>query len=340
MPTTIHASIESWITNWLSSNGLSTQTSISLLLGDGSSRAFYRITTPQHHYILVSDPQWTQTQDYPQHQRYLKDLGLPVPLFYSSDPSKGFLLMQDLGDELLQFRINKNPAELHAWLSKAVKLLADLHGKTFPVPATLPVAQRSFDTNKYFSELEFTFEYLNQKLLNQPKMAPSQLDEIKHFCAMISNLGPQVFSHRDYHCRNLMILNNELVMIDFQDARMGSPHYDLASILYDAYQPLSDENRSELITIYKNHLAKYSVSDQVNWSTFNTDLKQVAFQRTLKAAGSFASFFIRFGKTTHWPYLIPALREAKKLQEGGFGVSTEILDIEKSIALISQIKLQ
>ncbi len=337
---TTQASIQKWISNWLLSQRLSTDFSTHLLLGDGSSRSFYRVLGKNQSYILISDPQWTQTQDYPSHQQFLETLGLPVPKFLNYEASLGFLLMQDLGDELLQFRINSDPKSKLAWLKAAISLLADLHGKTFPVPENLPVTSRFFDADKYFSELQYTLEYLHQKLLNGSRTSDSNLKELANFCRTIAQIEPSVFSHRDYHCRNMIIQNNQLWLIDFQDARMGAPHYDVASLLYDAYVPLNDIDRQELLKTYRNQISQYAVGQKISWHIFESDLKQVAFQRTLKAAGSFASFFIRFGKVTHWPYLIPALKSALHLQKSGYGVKSSVIDIEKWIALISQIKIQ
>lgn len=332
--------IENWISKWLSTQRLSTHFIYQLLLGDGSNRSFYRIQTEQQNFILVSDPQWTQTQDYPAHQSFLKGLSLPVPEFFFTDPKQGFLLMQDLGDEFLQTRIQSDPSSKMAWLEKAIRLLADLHGKAYPVPPKIPAASRFFDAEKYLTEILFTFEYLHQKLLNLPKISDSTYTQLSQFCKTIAQIEPSVFAHRDYHCRNLLIQREQLWIIDFQDARIGSPHYDVASLVYDAYLPLNDSERSILINAYKTELSRHSVSKKIAWHIFESDLKQVAFQRTIKAAGSFASFFIRFGKTTHWPYLIPALQSARNLQENGFGVKSSVLDIEKWIALISKIQLQ
>ncbi len=340
VPATIQQSIQVWLTPWLASQGLPIDFSVSLLLGDGSTRSFYRVVTSQKNYILISDPQWVQTQDYSPHQLFLKDRGLPVPQFFITDPEQGFLLMEDLGDELLQNRIIQNRDQKIVWFKRAAELLAHLHGKTFPVPTTLPVAGRFFDRDKYFSELNFTLEYLHQKLLNQGGLESSALEILKKFCQDISEISPVVFAHRDYHCRNLLIRDETLFMIDFQDARLGSPHYDLASLLYDAYAPLTDIERLDVLDSYTKALKNFPVSQQIDWNLFEMQIKQVAFQRTLKAAGSFASFFIRFGKSTHFPYLIPALTSALNLQREGLGVGPSVLNIEKWITLISRIQIK
>jgi|688.fasta_scaffold186221_2 aminoglycoside/choline kinase family phosphotransferase len=325
------------IEDWLSKQGFRQPVEITHLLGDGSSRSFYRVVSPnQNSYILLSDPDWKLTQDYPAHQTALKAAGIPVPEFIASDPSQGFLLMQDLGDELLQLYLVKNPEQKVSWLRKAVELLANLHGKLFPVSASLPVSQRRFDEEKYFQELCFTFEHLREKYLKLPPVSKEGLAEVRRFCAGLDSFKPWVFCHRDYHCRNLLVHKDSLWMIDFQDARLGPPAYDLASILYDAYFPLPEDLRTELLAVYKKTLSSYSVFSQIDWKAFEKELGLVAYQRTLKAAGSFASFFNRFQKKTHLPYLKPALQMAREL-EIKWGIAQPVattFEIEKMIGLL------
>lgn len=304
------------IEDWLSKQGFLKPVLITHLLGDGSSRNFYRVSVPanQTSYILLSDPDWKLTQDYPAHQAALKKSGIPVPEFVVSDPSHGFLLMQDLGDELLQMHLVKHPGQKVTWLVQAVELLANLHGKLFPVSASLPVSQRRFDEEKYFQEFCFTFEHLREKFLKLPPVSREGLLVVRSFCAGLDAFKPWVFCHRDYHCRNLLVHENALWMIDFQDARLGPPVYDLASLLYDAYFPLTEDLRNLLLAAYRNTLSSYSVFSEIDWNSFQKELGLVAYQRTLKAAGSFASFFNRFQKKTHLPYLKPALLMAKELE--------------------------
>lgn len=334
VPVTIPKNLEVWLSNWLVTQRISTNFNLVLLLGDGSSRSFYRALFSDRSFIIVSDPVWTQTQDYPAHQSFLKKIGIPVPDFFVDDPKNGFLLMEDLGDELLQHRINSSQDKKFFWLEKATILLAELHGKSYPVPPKLPVFSRSFDQKKYFDELSFTFEHLHQKLLglSAPDIALNQ--NISDFCKKIASVGPSVFAHRDYHCRNLLVKNESLMMIDFQDARMGSPHYDLCSLLYDAYIDISEIEKNALLQIYEKTLRTYPVFQSIDWKNFESSMKNIAFQRTLKAAGSFASFYTRFGKDSHLGYIIPALKSALALQKTGYGFS---FDLERWIALVGQL---
>ncbi|NDD03862.1 MAG: hypothetical protein EB078_03055 [Proteobacteria bacterium] len=96
----------STIQKWLLKQGITEPAQVIHLLGDGSSRQFFRvrIAAKGAHYILLSDPSWTLTQDYPAHQQALKSARLPVPAFIAIDPSAGFLLMEDLCKVLCNFR--------------------------------------------------------------------------------------------------------------------------------------------------------------------------------------------------------------------------------------------
>ena len=299
-----------WIEQWISKNRISGPVQVKSLAGDGSQRSFYRLTWKKDSCVLLSDVAWDLSKDYPAHQAYLQSRGLPVPRFLEIDAANGVLLMEDLGDLHLQSRMLVDPTHKMDWLIKATELLATLHGKTYPVPADLPVATRSFDKEKYLQELSFTVEHLHKGYLKLPELSQGQMSRIAQFCDSLGGFKPLLFSHRDYHCRNLMLHEEKLFLIDFQDARLGPPQYDLASLIYDAYVPISISERASLISRYRQTLSAYPVSRDIDDSIFERDLNAVALQRVVKAAGSFASFFTRYGKKTHLPYLIPSLQYA------------------------------
>jgi len=305
--------IHAWIERWIASQRITTPLKFHPLAGDGSQRTFYRLTWGKASRVLLSDIGWDLSKDYAPHQEFLASHALPVPLFFEVDASGGFLVMEDLGDQLLQFEILKHPNEKMAWLETATRLLSTLHGKTYPVPKTLPAATRRFDQKKYTDELKFTFEHLQVGYLGMPAPSAAELIAVEDFCGAISHIEPQVFAHRDYHCRNILVKDKKLYLIDFQDARLGPPHYDLASLVYDAYVPINDTQRAKLAALYQEELKAYPLYGAIDWKTFDSDLRRIAFQRVVKAAGSFASFFMRYGKETHLPYLVPALQYAVSL---------------------------
>lgn len=316
-PSELGSRVVKWLENWIATEKIS-HSSLAMvrLAGDGSTRSFYRLSWPQHSKILLVDPAWISSKDYPAHQAYLTQRGLPVPRFEQWDEKVGVLVMEDFGDTLLQFRIQKTPLEKGAWLKRSAELLADLHGKTFPVPGTLPVSTRRFDAEKYQQELLFTQEHLVEKFLALPPASKKALGLVSTFCRALAAIGPDVFAHRDYHTRNLLVHEEKLYLIDFQDARLGAPHYDVASLLFDPYVALTEKERQPLFNAYQQRLTQFpQVYEKISWETWEEDLERVAYQRVVKAMGSFASFFTRFDKKTHLEYLVPALKIVEQLEK-------------------------
>lgn len=287
---------------------------VTTLAGDGSQRVFFRVATKSKRAVVVSDPGWRFTGDYAPLQRFLASKGLPVPDFFVEDPKNGYLMMEDLGDELLQHRLLAAPAERMRWLVRTVELLADLHGKTYPVPPGLPVNGRKFDAKKYKEELAFTTEHLHRGLLGLPTPSESAEKNVGFFATSLEDVDAWVFCHRDYHSRNVLVHGEALELIDFQDARLGPVHYDLASLVYDPYVPLAEDERRSLVAAYQKALSRYALAGELDVADFDRRLDAVALQRLVKAAGSFASFFTRFGKGLHLAYLAPCLETAAKLQ--------------------------
>lgn len=335
------ASLQVWINQWLSTRGKLPGDSAEVipLKGDGSQRSFYRLKVKGVSYVVLHDQEWISSKDYAPHQTYLRSQGIPVPDFVAVDPAAGIIVMGDLGDELLQARIQAKPDEKLTWLEQAVDTLAHFHGKAWPVPHDLPGATRSFDRQKYGDELRFTLEHLHQKFLDLPPLGATALGALERFCERIAAFQPAVLCHRDYHTRNLMLCGQQLFLVDFQDARLGSPHYDVASLVYDAYLPLTGPERTRLLSRYKKSLAPFLLAKAVAWDRFASDVDPVAFQRTVKAAGSFASFYTRYGKGSHLPYLIPCLESVQQLETAAAQIEPDIASafpVKKWLAKIQE----
>ena len=97
---------------------------------------------------------------------------------------------------------------------------------------------------------------------------------------------PRVFTHRDYHSRNLMVDGARLGVIDFQDALMGPATYDLASLLRDAYIQLDEAVVDELVAYYLDRFEDYAMFG-IDRRGFRHAFDLTSIQRNLKAAGRF-----------------------------------------------------
>jgi aminoglycoside/choline kinase family phosphotransferase len=95
---------------------------------------------------------------------------------------------------------------------------------------------------------------------------------------------PRVLCHRDYHSRNLMLHEGALVIIDFQDARMGPNTYDLASLLRDSYVDLAPDRVDDLVAYFEALIAGAGPADATQ---FRRRFDLMSLQRNLKALGTF-----------------------------------------------------
>jgi len=120
---------------------------------------------------------------------------------------------------------------------------------------------------------------------------------------------PRVFTHRDYHSRNLMMLEDRLRVIDFQDALLGPASYDLASLLRDSYLSLPEELIEELVVHYLEVRAKAGAPlDRVQFMRL---FDMTSIQRNLKAAGRFVYILLEKNNDRYLQYIPRTLANVK-----------------------------
>ena len=270
--------------------------SVDKLTGDASTRRYYRIFTTETTYVVCLDEPLKNSLEEPNFvklQRVLHAEGVRVPLIYDKDLSVGYLLEEDLGDQTFIKEIAKikSSEEEYRFYKEAIDLIISFHkintekynGETF--------TQMAFDTTKLFQEMEFTKKYFLSKLFNVNVEDPSVLKlyaKLLEVCEELSN-QKRVLVHRDYHSRNLMFKGDDQVVIDFQDARMGTPLYDLVSLLEDCYYDLTRENRDALKKYYYDTFFKNF--DQKSYDEYLRLYDLMSVQRVYKAIGSFSYIY-------------------------------------------------
>jgi aminoglycoside/choline kinase family phosphotransferase len=267
------------------------------LTGDASTRKYYRIWTPTTSYVVCLDNPIQDSSSEPSFlriQRVLHAEGVRVPLIYDKELTTGYILEEDLGDTTYLREISQisNKDEEFQFYKSAIDLMANIHKVDVEKYKAEPFAGLAFDTEKLYSEMEFTKKYFLKMYLGLDVGATNVellYKRLYDMCFMLSS-EPRVLVHRDYHSRNLMIKNGEQIVIDFQDARMGTPLYDLVSLLEDCYYQLEDGNKQKLIQYYYTQYFK----DFDPTKTFDQFLylyDMMAIQRVYKAIGSFAFIY-------------------------------------------------
>jgi N-acetylmuramate 1-kinase len=142
---------------------------------------------------------------------------------------------------------------------------------------------------KLMWELDFFLEYMIKHLCVRQLKSRDEAALRGQFWKITAMLArqPRVLTHRDYHSRNLMLRQDRLRVIDFQDARLGPCQYDLASLLYDSYVVLPADLREELLTYYLEQKAMID-GRPFDRESFLRVFDYTCLQRNLKALGTFA----------------------------------------------------
>ena len=195
--------------------------SITRLVGDASSRSYFRIhLSSGGTLILMKMPEPFDQSQFPYLDVYhlLQGNRISVAQVLSMKPEKGYVFLQDLGDDTLyeKYRDWNEQTRLH-FLLKSLNILREIE-------LTVPASQLAFDAEKFLWELNFFLEHFLQGYRNLD-LSDAEIQAYREqFAKLATELAgrPRVFCHRDYHSRNLMVLRDDLYVIDFQDARFGS----------------------------------------------------------------------------------------------------------------------
>tara|TARA_B100000686_G_scaffold310562_1_gene353430 strand:- start:350 stop:1402 length:1053 start_codon:yes stop_codon:yes gene_type:complete len=291
-----------------------------LLKGDASDRKFYRVI-----YQLNSSParplstiimQLAEIEPKPAFndmQKFLKDQGIPVPDIFGFDAERGLIFLMDCGDTHLADQIKNDPKNTVQWYKKAINIIVDFHTRTTEnLTKDCPAKELFFDTEKLIWEMNFMLEHYVKSMLGNI-LSPDKKNKTRQalgiVCRTLSDQD-RVFTHRDYHSRNIMVYGRNLKVIDFQDARMGPCQYDLASLLKDSYIVLEDSVRKELLEYYIESM--HYVGKKIDRDPFYKIFDWMSVQRNLKAIGTFAYQSKVLGNDNYLQYIEPTLEYVRK----------------------------
>ena len=222
--------------------------------------------------------------------RHLAKAGVAVPALYHYDQVAGLLYLEDFGDLLLVQACEGAPArETAAHYHRAIETLVRIHTTaTSPADPNCVAFHRAFDVPLLMWEFDHFLEYGVAARHGKP-MCAEDFQPVRGAFQSIAELiagQPRVFTHRDYHSRNLMVEGDRLGVLDFQDALLGPAGYDLASLLRDAYIALDESLIDELIAAYLDRMEQ-SGDGLGDRAAFRRLFDLTSIQRNLKAAGRF-----------------------------------------------------
>ena len=260
---------------------------------DASFRRYFRVDVADGGTLIAMDapPPQEDVRPFVHVAALFAATGVTVPTILASDIEQGFLLLSDLGSTTYLKQLNPDTA--HKLYLDAIEALVQL--QVHSAPGQLP---------------EYDRELLHRELMLFPdwylsKHRNAVLDDKQHsdlngvFDTLLANnlAQAQVFVHRDYHSRNLMVLpSGNPGILDFQDAVYGPITYDLVSLLRDAYIECDEEMVLDWAVRYWEHARRAGLPIASDIDMFYRDFEFMGLQRHLKVLGIFARLYHRDGK--------------------------------------------
>ncbi|MEL7097419.1 MAG: phosphotransferase [Pseudomonadota bacterium] len=267
-----------------------------VVAGDASNRRYERLTLGAETSIVMDAPpsKGEDVRPFIRIAGHLKTCGLSAPSILAADEVEGFLLLEDLGDDIYA-RVLERDATLEGRLySAAVNVLVELH--QHPAPALEP-----YDAATMTALSMLAFDWYLAGVDSVDTSARQRAETAIY--AILEPILPSVMIQRDYHAENLLWLPERhgvarVGLLDFQDAMLGHPAYDMCSILLDARRDVPRD-------IHDAMLEHYIVTARVGDETaFRGAYWALALQRNLRIIGVFARLCLRDGKP-HYVDLLP-----------------------------------
>lgn len=303
---------------------------------DASFRRYFRIDTarereqperpcepPGHGQSVVAmdaPPPMEDCRPFVHAAAVLRDAGVRVPRVLAVDLEHGFLLLEDFGSTTYLQRLREcagDDARIDALMRDAAKALVRLQA------ASRPGIFPDYDRAQLTRELQLYPQWYvaRHRAFTLDDDERATLHEA--FGQLVANAlaQPRVFVHRDWHSRNLMVLDDGTNpgVLDFQDAVHGPLTYDLASILRDAYIEWPEERQIDWAVRYWQAARERALPVAGDFGAFYRDFEWMGLQRHLKVLGIFARLYYRDGKDRYLadlPLVVSyALRTARRYRE-------------------------
>ena len=262
---------------------------VSPVAGDASFRRYFRIDCAAHGKAILMDapPPHEDPRPFIHIAQYLNGYQFRAPEIFGTDLTRGFVLLEDFGDRRMREHLDAHPEDEVAVYRAAIDAIVRLS-------ATPAVQTQPYNMATYMREVQLLSEWF------MPAMG-LDFDSGAFDRMWAQSLAPlsdyqKVTVLRDYHAENIMLLDDgQQGMIDFQDALVGHPAYDLVSLLQDARRDVSPALESEM-------RAYYDETAQPD-ADFDAHYALLGAQRNTKIIGIFTRLWKRDGKERYLSFL-------------------------------------
>jgi N-acetylmuramate 1-kinase len=262
------------------------------LAGDASFRRYFRVTDGSRHAVLMdAPPPHEDPRPFLTIARHLTGQGFAAPKIFAEDLDQGLVLLQDFGDDRMREAVDAGTVDERATYAATVDLLVELH--KHPAADVPPYARKELHREAgLLTEWYCPAVGLDADVTGYREVWDSTFDRIdaKHEVTVL----------RDYHAENIMLRAGKtgharLGLLDFQDALVGHPAYDLVSMLQDARRDVPLGVEAEMLARYVD-LARPADS-------FATAYAILGAQRNAKIVGIFTRLWQRDGKPRYLDFI-------------------------------------
>jgi aminoglycoside/choline kinase family phosphotransferase len=288
---------ENALHQWLKTIYPNAEYTITPLAGDASFRRYYRLhQAMSSHIIMDAPPDKLTLSPFVYIQNLLAEHGITTPKIFALDHELGFALLEDFGDRLLAEALAQdNPQPLY---QSAIQILTHMQQH----PSLENFELKTFDQPFMLQELTLFQDWFLQRYLGLTLEAEEQQLLQQTFDMLTAAIArqPKVLVHRDYHSRNIMLLQSQpsykFGIIDFQDAMVGPFTYDLVSLLKDCYILLPHEQLINWLHYFYEHS---TLSKQYTFAELQQAFDWCGLQRHLRILGTFCRLHLRDGKSNY-----------------------------------------
>ncbi len=280
------------VNDWVASRFPDQSVRITPASADASFRRYFRVTLADGstHIAMDAPPPQEDCRPFLAVQALFEASGAHVPAVRAQDVERGFLLLSDLGNTTYLDVLDAENAP--ALYFDAASALIDIQKASRP--GVLP----EYDRERLLAEMElFPVWYVGRHLKAELSEAETTaLYEVFDRILDVNLAEPQVYVHRDYHSRNLMVTRPNPGVIDFQDAVYGPISYDLVSLFKDAYINWEEDQVLDWLIRYWQDARRAGLPVRADFADFHRDYEFMGVQRHLKVLGIFARLYHRDGK--------------------------------------------
>ena len=270
---------------------------------DASFRRYLRLRRNGAAAMLMDAPPGVESVDaFVTVTRHLEKIGARVPAIYGINSDHGFLLLEDLGDQTFTRLLAGGHDEI-ALYRQAIDVLGRINRHPRAAAIDLP----AYDTERALAEANLLLDWYIPARCSRPVEADARAAFKQIWENLLAALPPikPTLVLRDYHVDNLMLAGGECALLDYQDALIGSPAYDLASLLEDARRNIAPPLVDDMLKLYLQQ------NKDIDRRDLHRHYLVWGAQRHCKVAGIFVRLWLRDGKDAylrHLPRVMALLR--------------------------------